>query len=190
MRIGILGGTFDPFHLGHLYLAKKVFKKLSLKKIIFIPAYLPPHKKNLNLATAAHRYNMARIAVTHSKGFEVSDIEIRRRGKSYSVETMRRLRKRYGDSAKLFFIAGSDSLNELAKWKNLKAMLELCEFVIVKRPHFGTGNTPPGFRLLNIGAKDISATEIRIRARKDLSINKMVPKGVSAYIKKHKLYLR
>ena len=112
MRIGLLGGTFDPIHNGHLYLAKKVSSKLSLEKIIFIPTYLPPHKTDVKITPARHRYNMVRLAIAGNKRFEASNIEIKRKGRSYSVETLRQVRKRYGNSAEIFFITGSDSLQE------------------------------------------------------------------------------
>ena len=123
MRIGILGGTFDPIHLGHLYLARKVLSKFSLNKIIFIPVYLPPHKKNIKITDAKHRCNMLKLAVANYKRFKVSDIEIKRKDLSYSVETLHEFRKQYGVSTELFFITGSDSLKELHKWKNLKTHL-------------------------------------------------------------------
>ena len=117
MRIGILGGTFDPVHNGHIYLAKKVCQRLKLSKIIFIPAYIPPHKKGTKVTQARHRHNMLKLAIRGNKIFKISDMEIKRKGRSYSVQTLRQLRKRYGQKAEIFFITGSDSLQELDKWK-------------------------------------------------------------------------
>lgn len=188
MRIGILGGTFDPIHRGHIYLAEKVLQKLSLGKIIFIPAYLPPHKRGIGITSARHRYNMVKLAVGKNKNFEVSAIELRRKGRSYSVETLRYLKEKYGKSSKIFFITGSDSLRELRKWKNLKEILNLCEFVVVKRPHFGIKNAQRSFIILDIDARDISATDIRRNIGRGLPINKLVPKAVNDYIIAHKLY--
>jgi nicotinate-nucleotide adenylyltransferase len=190
MRIGILGGTFDPIHLGHLYLARKVLQKLSLEKIIFIPAYIPPHKKNSEVTSTRHRYNMVKLAIAGNKRFEASGIEIERKGSSYSVETMRQLRNQYGPSVKIFFITGSDSLKELSGWKNLEEMLTLCKFVVVKRPRFMMKNVPEDFMLLSINAKDISSTVIRKRIEKGSSITKLVPKKVRDYIKRHKLHIK
>jgi len=188
-RIGILGGTFDPVHKGHLYLANKVLKKFSLNKIIFIPTYSPPHKKNVKVTPASHRFNMLKLAIESNENFKVSDIEIKRKGKSYSVETMRHLRKKYGTSVDLFFITGSDSLRELGRWKNLKEFLRLCKFVVVKRPKFPIKGDLSDFIVLNIDAKDISATDIRNRIKKGRPINKIIPKKVVSYIKRHSLYL-
>lgn len=190
MRIGILGGTFDPIHLGHIYLAEKVLKKLSLGKIIFIPAYLPPHKRGIKITPARHRYNMVKLGAGKKKNFSVSAMELRRKGRSYSVETLERLKQKYGRSSELFFITGSDSLRELSKWKNIKEVLNLCRFVVIKRPHFGIKNAEAGFILLDIGAKDISATNIRKRLAKELPISKLVPKAVDNYIAKNRLYAK
>lgn len=188
MRIGLLGGTFDPIHKGHLYLAKKVSSKLSLEKIIFIPTYLPPHKTDVKITPARHRYNMVRLAIAGNKRFEASNIEIKRKGRSYSVETLRQVRRRYGNSAEIFFITGSDSMQELDKWKDLRGILRLCSFVVVKRPGFAIKNISTSFIILNIDAKDISATDIRNRRERGQSISKMVPKKIVDYVKKNKLY--
>ena len=102
MRIGILGGTFDPVHKGHIYLAKKVCAKLRLDKIIFIPSYLPPHKIGVKVTSARHRFNMLKLAIHGNKKFKISDMEIRRKGRSYSVETLRRLRKKYARKQNYF----------------------------------------------------------------------------------------
>ncbi len=188
MRIGILGGTFDPFHLGHLYLARKACAKFSLDKILFIPVYRPPHKKPIKLTPAKHRYNMLRLGIEGNRRFEVSRIEIRRKGTSYSVYTLRHLRKKYGSLAQIFFITGSDSLGLLGVWKNLKEILGLCKFVVVKRPNFAVEKASPKLIFLDIKAKDISSTDIRERLQRGLSVTHLVPRGVYNYIKKHKLY--
>ena len=188
MRIGLLGGTFDPIHKGHLYLAKKVSSKLSLEKILFIPTYLPPHKIDVKITPARHRYNMVRLAIAGNKRFKASDIEIKRKGRSYSVETLRQVRRRYGNSAEIFFITGSDSMQELDKWKDLRGILRLCSFVVVKRPGFAIKNISADFLTLSVDAKDVSSTNIRSRIKKGRSIAKAVPKRVREYIKRHRLY--
>lgn len=188
MRIGILGGTFDPIHAGHLYLAKDVLRKLSLDKIVFIPTYLSPHKKGFRITEARHRYNMVKLAIGDNKKYQISPVEIRRKGRSYSVETLRQLRKRYGPSVELFFITGSDSLSELDKWKNLRGILGLCKLVVVKRPGFAARDIPSNFITLDIDAKDISSTIIRNRIKEGKSVKKFLPEKVLRYIKKHRLY--
>lgn len=188
VKIGILGGTFDPVHNGHIYLAKKVCVKLRLDKIIFIPSYLPPHKKGVKVTSARHRFNMLKLAIQGNKKFKISDMEIKRKGRSYSVETLRRLRKRYGAAAELFFITGSDSLKELNKWKNLKEILTLCRFVVVERPGFKASKHPKGSIFLKISAKDISATEIRSKIGANKPLNRLMPAAVETYIYKYILY--
>ena len=189
MRIGILGGTFDPIHLGHLHLAKKVRDRLLLNKVIFIPTNLPPHKKNIRVTQARHRYDMIKLAIGNYKRFEVSDVELKRKGRSYSVETLKHFRKRHGLAAEIFFITGSDSLTALNKWKSLKRILRLCKFVIVKRPRFKIRGTPGEFIVLDVDAKDISSTKIRNRVRSGQGIGKFVPKKVKKYIQRHDLYI-
>lgn len=202
IRIGILGGTFDPVHNGHIYLAKKVIKKLKLSKVIFIPAYIPPHKKGIKVTQAKHRYNMLKLATGGDKKFKVSNMEIKRKGRSYSVETLRSLRKKYGSRAELFFITGSDSLMELDKWKNLEEILSLCKFVVVERPGFKAGDIPKSFMrtsakdnsahgiiFLKINAKNISSTDIRNKVKTLKSVSGIVSAKVEDYIGINKLYV-
>ncbi len=188
MKIGLLGGTFDPIHLGHLHLAKKIRDRLCLDKVIFIPTNLPPHKKDIRVTKARHRYDMVRLAIESYKRFEVSDVELKRKGRSYSVETLRHFRKRYGSRAEIFFITGSDSLTALDKWKNLRRILRLCKFIVIKRPGFKIRGSSGEFIVLDIDAKDISSTKIRDRIRNGRDIRDFVPKKVAKYIQKHDLY--
>jgi nicotinate-nucleotide adenylyltransferase len=187
-RIGILGGTFDPIHNGHLYLARKVLAKLRLDKVLFIPTYLPPHKTDIEISPAKHRYNMVKLAIKNNKKLGISDIEIRRKGRSYSVHTLRQLRKKYGEGAEIFFITGSDSLKELEKWKDLEEILGLCKFVVVERPGFFIKRACRKFIILRINAKNISSTDIRTKVKTGLSVNRLVPSTVAMYIEKHSLY--
>jgi len=185
-RIGILGGTFDPVHNGHLYLAEKVSQKLKLKKVIFIPTYLPPHKRGTGISVTKHRCNMLRLAIAKKKKFKLSDIEIKRKGRSYSVETLRQLKKRHGTRQELYFITGSDSLKYT--WRNLREILCLCRFVVVKRPGFEMKGASFRFITIDVKAMDISSTDIRRRVKRGRSISKLVPKGVALYIERHGLY--
>ena len=189
MRIGILGGTFDPVHNGHMYLAEKISKKLALDKLIFIPTYIPPHKKGAKVTQARHRYNMLKLAVTGNKIFKLSGMEIKRKGRSYSVETLRRLKRRYGRKAEFFFVTGSDSLRELDRWKNLEEILKLCKFVVVERPGFEAKGSSKDLIYLKVTAKDISATEIRKRIKTGRHLSGLMPRAVERYIQRNKLYV-
>jgi len=188
MRIGILGGTFDPIHNGHLYLAKKVCQRLRLDRVIFIPAYLSPHKTDIKITAARDRYNMVRLAIADKRIFEISDIEVKKKGRSYSLETLKQLRKRYGFASEIFFITGSDSLRDIHKWKGLDTIARLCKFIVVKRPGFAIKNVPAGFMVIDVDARDISATAIRRMVGNNRSIRKLVPRRVADYIYAHRLY--
>ena len=137
-RIGILGGTFNPIHMGHLIMAEEVCKHHHLSKVIFIPTYIPPHKYTDDLTDARHRYQMAKEAINENDKFEVSDLEIKRKGRSYTIDTVREILGHYGEECEVFLIIGADSLNELELWKDIKKLSQLCHFVIVNRPGFST----------------------------------------------------
>ncbi len=200
-RIGILGGTFNPIHIGHLIMAEEVCKHHQLSKVLFIPAYIPPHKSALDLADAHHRYQMVKEAIRGNEKFEVSDFEIKREVKSYTIDTVQDLINFYGKDCEVFLIMGSDSLNELELWKDIKKLSQLCHFVIVNRPGYST-EVPIG--LIDIIGNDnvldmeklkieippvgISSTDIRKRLKEGSGVNGLVPPCVEAYIRKHGLY--
>ena len=200
-RIGVLGGTFNPIHIGHLIMAEEVCKHHHLSRVIFIPAYIPPHKYVNNLADAIHRYQMVKAAVNENDKFEISDLEIRREGKSYTIDTVQEILHDYGQDCEVFLIIGADSLNELELWKNIKKLSQLCHFVIVNRPGFSTDATPRLAELIGnknisdieklrieIEPVGISSTEIRKRLKDGVEIKGLVPDCVEAYIKEHGLY--
>jgi len=110
-RIGILGGTFNPVHIGHLAIAQMASDKLRLDKVIFVPCNLPPHKSVKNMPSAHHRYNMVKLAIAGNDQFEISNFEIKKNGKSYSIDTLKYFRRLFGKSAKLFFIVGGDTVS-------------------------------------------------------------------------------
>ncbi|MGR3293035.1 MAG: nicotinate-nucleotide adenylyltransferase [Candidatus Scalindua sp.] len=200
-RIGILGGTFNPIHMGHLIMAEEVCKHHHLSKIIFIPAYIPPHKYVKDLTEAHHRYEMIKAAISEKRKLEVSDIEIKREGRSYTIDTVQEILDHYGKDGEVFLIMGADSLNELELWKNIKRLSQLCHFVIVNRPGFkteasarlveiiGSDNISDMERLrIEIAPVDISSTNIRKRLNGGVEIKGLVPECVEAYIKEHGLY--
>jgi len=187
MKIGILGGTFDPAHLGHIELARKAKIQLKLDKIIFIPSYIPPHKDNEEILPWKDRYEMASLACKGSPGFAVSDIEFRLKGTSYTINTIKELKRMFQD-AEIFFIAGSDYLKELASWKDIDELEKICTFVIARRAGFAMERPPAHIRILDAEFPDISSTEIRRRAREGEPFKEFVPKEVYNYIITKELY--
>jgi len=186
-RIGILGGTFNPPHIGHLILAQEALIRLRLDKVIFIPTYLPPHKK-VRDDNAYNRYKMAVLACKGNPNFAVSKIEIGKSSVSYSVETLRRLKKSYGKGARLFFLVGSD--NDLKTWRDIEVALDLATFVVANRPGSRAGKKG-GVRTISIPSVDISSSEVRKRVRLSQStesIRYLVPESVRDFIKKNRLY--
>lgn len=185
-RIGILGGTFNPIHTGHLLIAEGVKEKLGLDYVLFIPCYLPPHKKHLKLAPARHRLAMVRLAIKGKPSFKISTIEIERRGKSYSVDTLEKLHKLYKGKARFFFIIGSDSITGLRTWKSIDKLMKLCKLVAVTRP--GYRLRYPGVKMINLPTLPISSTDIRRLVKQGKSIRYLVPDAVKRYILRNGLY--
>jgi nicotinate-nucleotide adenylyltransferase len=134
MRVGIMGGTFDPIHLGHLRAAEEIYWAFNLDKIIFIPSSCPPHKDENEVAPALHRYEMVSLATIFTPYFSVSSIEIDRPGRSYSVETVQELLKMYGKDTVLYFIVGVDAFLEISTWRDAKELLASVQFIVTARP--------------------------------------------------------
>ncbi len=187
LRIGILGGTFNPVHLGHLRLAEEAQEKLKLDRVIFIPAKIPPHKERKGIAGARDRFRMTVLATQDHDKLFVSAIELDRPGKSYSIDTLRQLRKKY-PAARLFFLIGSDSVPELPAWKNIDRLLELAQFMAAGRPGFTIRKLPSRIGRLAGTKLDISSTGIRELRKKGKSIRYLVPEAVRKYIVRKKLY--
>lgn len=186
-RIGILGGTFNPIHLGHIGLARQAKNILGLDKVIFMPAYVPPHKQVCNNIDAEDRFNMVRLAIKNEKDFGVSRLEIDLKQKSYSINTLKKLKTSYPDS-KIFFIVGSDALNELHNWKMVDEILKLTNFTVANRPGYEIKDIPKDILTINIKPVDISSTEIRRRIKNNESIKGLVADSVIGYIDKKGLY--
>jgi len=213
-RIGLLGGTFNPVHEGHLRAAREVEQKFALNKILFIPSYIPPHKQTTDVASPADRLAMVEIAVRVNPHFIASPIEIEAQEKSYSIITLNKVKNVYRD-ARVFFILGIDAFLEIETWRSYQKVLGQCHFIVTSRPGyllteaknvlpvsytgklFDLGESESveedllfKFRifLLSIRALDISSTEIRRRIKQGQSIKGFVPEAVEVYIKKKKLY--
>ena len=200
MKIGILGGTFDPVHNGHLGVAEEVKNRLGLKKVIFVPAGMPWMKSDREITSAEHRVAMLRLALAGRSQFELSLTEINRPGSTYTVETLIEFRREYGGETNIYFILGYDGLNYLPKWKNAGQLIKLCRIAVVPRPGFslpdmaGLQKQLPGLSentvLLDAPLIDVSATEVRQRVFSGQSIRRLVPSPVAKYIASHKLYAK
>ncbi len=198
MNIGVLGGTFDPVHIGHLELAEAVVSRLNLDCILFVPAGNPYLKVNQHVTPAEHRLAMVRLAVAGHPAFKVSAMEIERPGPSYTVDTISELRKELKAEDEIFFILGWDILAELPRWREPLRLIQLCRLVAIPRVGYpkpdsrSMEETIPGLshRVLVLGKPviNISATVIRERVARGLSIRHLVPEAVAEYIKEHGLY--
>jgi len=187
MKIGILGGTFNPIHIGHLILAEEAREKIGLDKIIFVPAYLPPHKDNSDIAKAADRFKMVKLATRGNKYFFASDSEIKRDGRSYTIDTIKEFKKLYPKD-ELFFIIGSDLLKYLDEWKDIGEIIKIIKFIAVTRPGYPLEKIPPHIATVPIRAVDVSGFEIRQAIKNNKSFRYLVPEAVYKYINKRKLY--
>ena len=211
MRLGILGGTFDPIHIGHLRLAEEMLEELNLSKVILMPGAQPPHKDGPLVAPFNDRLEMAKIGAECSDYLEVSDIEGHREGPSYSIETIRIIRKTYGNQIELFFILGSDAFKEISTWKDYKNLFRITNFVVIERPGTTFDELSVFIDSLDVDFKekssedfinlsgnhilfkratlmDVSSTRIRQNIRSGKSINFIVPQKVKEYIIKKGLY--
>lgn len=186
MKVGLLGGSFNPVHYGHLILAETARERLGLTKVLFIPSSISPFKKE-DLPLPRHRSAMVSLAVKGHPGFFVSEIELKRGGISFTIDTLRLLQKKM-PGAKFYFLIGSDCLKNLLNWKEAEHLLHLCRFVVAKRPGFPLKAIPDGVQAIAIPQIDTSSQEIRRRVRLGKSIATQVPKGVEQYIRRHKLY--
>lgn len=195
-----MGGSFDPVHLGHLVVAQDAIERFELSEVVFIPAALPPHKQHLQQADPEHRLGMLQLAVEGDLRFSVSDIELRRGGVSYTVDTVGELKAQYGDAA-LVLVIGSDTLVDLHNWHRIDDLLALCEVATFLRPGevaldgiAAKIQLPAEQRQRLMGnvaeahLVGISSTEIRMRAAEGLSIRYLVPPEVEMYIYEHGLY--
>ena len=198
MKIGIMGGTFDPIHLGHLATAEAVREIFSLDEILFIPAARPPHKLGKNVTAENHRLQMTILATQSNKFFRVSDMELKRKGLSYTLDTMDELHKIFGNSTELFFIIGADSLADLFKWHAAKELVAKCHFIATTRQgvdvnfsavekFFGEVAKEHIHRVTTLGL-EISSTDLREKVRLGRSIKYLVPEAVEEYILREKLY--
>jgi nicotinate-nucleotide adenylyltransferase len=200
-RIGIMGGTFDPVHIGHLFIAEAARDAFQLDRIIFIPTGDPPHKKGIHLAPGEDRINMLKAAVAGNPAFQVDAMEVTREGTTYTVDTLKELRSRYSqeDKVSLYFIIGGDTLMELNTWKSFETVAGLCSFIVYGRPGYREEELEREAQKLSkaYGADihfaegpflEISSRYLRHRLVNNQTIRYLVPEAVENYIKDRQLY--
>jgi len=190
VKLGLLGGMFDPIHLGHLRAAEIVRESLGLDEVIFVPAGVPPHRGR-PAAAGLDRYAMVALATSVQRAFVPSDVELAREGPSYTVETVAQLRARHPE-AEVFLIVGSDNLPMIAEWREPERLLEMCTVAVVERPGSApapAGKVPPArLRRVEGTTLPIASRDLRERIRAGRSVRHLVPDGVADYIEKRGLY--
>ena len=217
-RVAIYGGTFDPVHNGHIEVARRVLELFKLDEVVFVPACVPPHKRNANVTSAFHRFAMLALATEADQRLLVSTIELDAPGQPYAVETVERMRNALGAETELFFLMGADSWLEIKTWHQWQRLLSLCNFIVVTRPgyefeagshvdmpinvinNFGRGcrqlinasshNETPHAYLTDVVQSEVSATRIRaaVQSRDTDALQTMLPIAVANYIEKYGLY--
>jgi len=198
-RVGVMGGTFDPIHYGHLVTAEAARAGFGLERVIFVPAGRPPHKEPRAVSDPEHRYLMVVLATITNPHFEVSRVDIERPGLSYTVDTIRELRARLGGDTELYFITGADAMLEILHWKDGDTLLGMCHFIAATRPGFVLSKVEERLgeawvrhrdrvHFLQVPALAISSTDIRARVREGRPIRYLLPDAVAHYIAKTGLY--
>jgi nicotinate-nucleotide adenylyltransferase len=190
MKLGILGGTFNPPHIGHLIVAESVRDQLKLDKILFVPSYSPPHKLYSQVALPTQRYEMVEIALEKNRNFSASDIEIAREGKSYTIDTINTLMGIYPGS-QLYLIIGLDNLMDFSDWKSPNDIISKVELVVMNRPGYDVEVKNEFKRyatIVKVPGIDISSSDIRRRVKMGRSIRYLVPFEIEQYILKKSLY--
>lgn len=194
-RLGVMGGTFDPIHHGHLVTAEEALAQFELESVLFVPTGRPWMKEHEVVSPAEDRYLMTVIATASNPLFNVSRMEVDRDGPTYTVDTLRGLKDLYGPKVDLFFITGADAIVEILAWKDHEEVFELAHFIAATRPGYDLGPiesrtraTHPDITVMNIPALAISSTDIRRRVAAGLPIRYLVPEGVKSYVEKAGIY--
>lgn len=214
-RVALYGGTFDPVHLGHLSVAEKLLELFALDEVLFIPAFVAPHKRSREVTSAWHRYAMLAIATEHDERLRISTVELDAPEKPYTVETLARLQDEMGASARLFFIMGADSWTEIQTWREWRRLLEMSDHIVVTRPGYELDAAHVGQEfqsrivdlrgrnsieslnedgkkifITDVVVEDVSSTEVRRLAGEGerAELARLVPAGVARYMEKYRLY--
>ncbi|WAA11526.1 nicotinate-nucleotide adenylyltransferase [Fervidibacillus halotolerans] len=185
-KVGILGGTFDPPHIGHLIIADQVWQQCQLDEIWFMPNYLPPHKEKTSTTTNSDRIQMLKYAIEGHPAFKIELIEMERNGKSFTYDTIRLLKKREPDK-KFYFIIGADMIEYLPNWHKIDQLMKLISFIGVNRPGFKRETTYP-IHYVEIPSIQISSSMIRNFIAKGMSVKYLLPEAIIQYIEEHGLY--
>ncbi|MGI6226889.1 MAG: nicotinate-nucleotide adenylyltransferase [Peptococcales bacterium] len=197
--IGIMGGTFDPIHYGHLVTAEAVRSEFDLEKVYFVPSGNPPHKNPDLITDSQHRYLMTVLSITTNKYFETSQIEIHRTGKSYAYDTVKIFRENFPNHV-IYFITGADAIKEILTWHRVEELLDMCYFVAATRPGYDLEDLkkeelkvlPQEYleriTIIEVPAMAISSTDIKRRVREGKPIKYLLPEAVEHYIYKKGLY--
>lgn len=197
-RLGIMGGTFDPIHYGHLVAAEMARAEFSLNKVLFIPSGTPPHKDRSDITAAGLRFEMVERAIQDNPAFEISALELRRKGPSYTVDTLRVLRRTWPEH-EFYFITGSDALRQIFSWREVEEILMMTKFIGAARPGFDASDfllqvqkerpeTQERIHYIEVPALAISSTDIRARVKRGQPIRYLLPEPVRLYIQQHGLY--
>jgi nicotinate-nucleotide adenylyltransferase len=198
-RVGLMGGTFDPIHYGHLVTAEVARAKFSLDLVIFVPAGIPPHKKGMKISSGTDRFMMTVLATATNPYFEVSRVELERTGPSYAIDTVRHFKRELDGDTEIFFITGADAAIEILTWKDATELLKECSLIAATRPGYSTCeleksleearlHSTQRINLVEVPALAISSTDIRRRVEQGDPIRYLVPWTVEAYIYKTGLY--
>jgi len=199
LNVGLMGGTFDPIHMGHLVTAEEARQQFNLDYVVFVPTGIPPHKDEKTISLPEHRYLMTSLAVMSNPSFFVSRFEIDKEAPTYTIDTVRRFACGQGPGLEVFFITGADAILEIFTWKDYEELLRLCTFIAVSRPGYsldrfyeslkrGCPEMRHKVHLLEIPALAVSSTFIRERVTLSKTIKYLTPEPVEQYIRKHGLY--
>ncbi|MBF0385262.1 MAG: nicotinate-nucleotide adenylyltransferase [Candidatus Omnitrophica bacterium] len=188
-KVGILGGTFNPVHVGHLVIAQRAAEVLELDKVIFVPCAYPPHKEIPDLVEGRDRLAMVKIAIEDNKLFSFSDFEVNRPGKSYSIDTVNYLKKSYPENTKFYFIIGADGIKDLHTWKNVDELKRNVTFIAVNRLGYKRLTSRITVKAIDMVNLEISSSYIRSCIKEKKSVRYLVPDEVISYIRKKKLYI-
>lgn len=195
MKVGVFGGTFDPVHLAHIHCAIQALDALNLDEVIFVPAGIPSFKRDRELAASTHRLKMCELAVSCHPEFKVSDIEVKREGISYSIDTIEELLFGDYENAELFFIIGSDAFLTLPEWRRAADLAQLVDFAVLMRENDDdrnvievAGKMNAKVHLIDCERLDISSSQVRDALKRRESVSEYLPESVSEYIRKENLY--